>query len=348
MTSPGGPSGITAPDDSVSSTGASGLATNTQTNVVNRKKAEVRAQPGWNNASGTFFDTLMGGFANGILGLVSTLFASIFGGGSGGGLLDLVGGFLGLKEDVREVREVEVPRLDNRIDELAGGVTQFTYGTSGTFTKPAGATRIQVTLVGGGAGGARYTRASRPGGGCGGWTKWYEFLAADVPASVAITVGAGGAGGTADGVLGGNGTESRFGDLLVAGGGQCTAGGALPGYGTELYYDGSGGKGGNSTDGGGPAANGGNGPFSSGGVVGAAASGADGGNGASPPTNLIGPGSGGAGGQYKSGAGDGGDGGHGGYPGGGAGGGGNYNTFGVMGNGGNGAPGAVWVRVYFN
>ncbi|WP_139804872.1 hypothetical protein [Rhodococcus sp. 1168] len=302
-------------------------------------RAEADAAMG--SARGNMITNLFGGLIGGIAQLISMLFAGIFGGG--GGLVDLIGGFLGVKNKVNQVADVELPRIDNRIDELAGGVTQFTYGTPGTFTKPAGATRIAVSLVGGAAGGARW-RNNPVGGGSGGWTRWYEFLADEVPGSVAIGVGSGGGGATSDDTLGGNGTGSSFGSLLTVGGGKCTTAGPVCGYGTELYYNGSGGRGGNND---GPATNGGNGPFSSGGVVGAG-NGAQGGDGISPDAGLIGPGSGGAGGSAKGGTGNGGRGGHGGYPGGGAGAGGNYTTLGTVGNGGNGAPGLVVVRVYFN
>lgn len=294
-----------------------------------------------------------GGLVGFIVKLINSFIDSLFGGLTGGNgnnslfpnLGNLVGDLFGTKQQVKEVKEVDVPRLDNRIDELAGGVQQFTFGSTGTFTKPAGATRIAVTLVGGGAGGSRYTRTQQPGGGCGGWTKWYEFLASDVPSSVTVTVGNGGAGRTQDGTLGLPGGESKFGSLLTVGGGQCLAAGAQPGYGTELYYNGSGGKGAQANSD--PAGAGGNGPFSAGGAPGVTSGGsANGGDGISPGTGLIGPGSGGGGGANVSGAA--GNGGNGGYPGGGGGGGGNYQTFGTIGNGGNGAPGAVWVRVYFN
>lgn len=89
MTSPGGSSGITAPDDSVSATGASALASNTQTNVVNRKKAEVKASSGWNSASDTLFGTLFGGFVQGITGFISFLVFALK--GVTGGLIDLTG-----------------------------------------------------------------------------------------------------------------------------------------------------------------------------------------------------------------------------------------------------------------
>ncbi|WP_165839616.1 hypothetical protein [Rhodococcus sp. Eu-32] len=286
---------------------------------------------------------LFGGFANGLAGFISSLVGGIFGGTGGGGLGDLIGGLLGVKNKVNHVADVEIPRVDNRIDELAGGVTQFTFAQSGTFTKPTGATRIQVTLIGGGAGGARYQRTVNPGGGSGGWTKWYEFLAAEVPSSVAVTVGPGGGGGISDGSLGASGGASAFGSLLNVGGGRCQPSGAIPGFGTELYYNGSGGKGySESGDGARP---GGNGPFSPGGAAGTTSS-KNGENGVPAPEGLIGPGSGGGGGESVSGAS--GNGGHGGYPGGGGGGGANYNFAGTIGNGGNGAAGLVVVRVYFN
>ncbi|WP_285189964.1 glycine-rich domain-containing protein [Rhodococcus sp. MEB041] len=335
------------PPGSITNPSGTGLSAHSQKTQAQWKAEQTGGVK--NSFEGNYWanmiSNMFGGFLNGILGFISQFFGAVFGGGGGGGggFLDLVGGFLGIKNDVQQVREVEVPRLDNRIDELAGGVQQYTFGTTGTFTKPAGATRIVVTLVGGGAGGSRYTRQAQPGGGCGGWTKWYEFLASEVPASLTVTVGAGSGGGTSDGQLGYPGGDTKFGDLLTAGGGRCLASGPQPGYGTELYYDGSGGNGAlNATT---PGQAGGNGPFSAGGAPGSSNS-KDGQNGVSPGADLVGPGSGGGGGAFVGGAS--GNGGSGGYPGGGGGAGANYNLAGTIGNGGNGAPGAAWVRVYFN
>lgn len=244
---------------------------------------------------------------------------------------------------VQDQIDTGLAAVNNRIDTLAGGVVQYTFSTSGTFTKPEGMTRCQVSLIGGSAGGSRYTRQAQPAGGCGGWTPWEELLASEVAATETVIVGAGGAGGTADGQLGGNGGASSFGSILTVGGGQCTTGGAVNGFGTALYYSGQGGAGAKgSSD---PAQPGGNGPYSAGGIAGTTAS-KDGGNGAAPAAGRVGPGSGGGGGGFVTGAS--GNGGNGGYPGGGAGAGGNFNAAGSLGNGGNGAPGLVVVRCYFN
>lgn len=356
MTSPGGESGITAPEDSVGATGASGLATNTQTNVINRKKAAVRASPGWNNASGTFFDSLMGGFTNGILGLVSTLFSNIFGGGSGGGLLDLIGGFLGVKSDVNQVKNVEVPRLDNRIDEVdtGGGVSaqRAFFGMDGTWTKPAGFSRHVVEIIGGGGGGGRSngTQFGANGGGLGGFSGGWnsaEFFDGDLPATVAVTLGNGGVGATADNTMGTGGGNSNFGAFLSAGGALSTA----HGFGSKTMNI-RGGAGGYVVSAGGftvpyaPTAGTGH-SYANGGAAGSGTSGAAGGDGNSPsPSTLAYPGTGGGGGARNAGTGNGGRGGNGGYPGAPGGGGGSYNIFGFAGNGGNGAPGAGWITSY--
>lgn len=97
--------------------------------------------------------------------------------------------------------------------------------TSGTYAKPVGLKHLQVTVIGGGggAGQANSTLASQSsavGGGGGGGTVMHWFNAADLPASIPYTVGAGGAGGNSGGAGGG----STFFGLSAAGGSGSPAG----------------------------------------------------------------------------------------------------------------------------
>lgn len=97
------------------------------------------------------------------------------------------------------------------------------FAASGTWTKQAGVTFVQVELwgAGGGGGGALNTAAAenRGGGGGGGGGGYVIRLykASDLAATVAVTIGAGGAGGNVgDGTVGG---DTTFGALLTAYGG---------------------------------------------------------------------------------------------------------------------------------
>lgn len=119
---------------------------------------------------------------------------------------------------------------------------QFT--SSGTWTKPAGLTSesiVEVELWGGGGGGG----SSSPGGGGGGgaWNK-KTFRADDLDATVAVTVGSGGAVNTAGGT-------SSFGTLLYAYGGGRGNGGLAPTGGGGGGITSAGGNAGTNTDGGG-------------------------------------------------------------------------------------------------
>ncbi len=109
--------------------------------------------------------------------------------------------------------------------------TEFT--SSGTYTKDPGASFIMVEAwgAGGGGGSGRYnaTRSGGRGGGGGAYTM-RVFKASDVPSSVAVAIGAGGAGGTAkttaaDGNTGSYGGNTTFGSLLTAYGGVPGGGG---------------------------------------------------------------------------------------------------------------------------
>lgn len=130
---------------------------------------------------------------------------------------------------------------------------------NGTWTKPAGAKSVKVIVKGGGGSGASgdarafTTNNNVLGGGGGGGGAFIEgsFEASELPSTIAVTVGAQVAGGTAvvssgtGNVAGNDGTDgnlSSFGSYLVANGGKKGlktsggggAGGFVTGFGTSV------------------------------------------------------------------------------------------------------------------
>lgn len=109
-------------------------------------------------------------------------------------------------------------------------ITQTVITTSGTYTKSAGLKFLMVEGVGpgGGGGGAGITGAGQvaagSGGGGGGWSSRL-FTAAELGASVAMTIGAAGNGGTGPnpGTAGGTTSFGAFMTLNGGGGGTGTA-----------------------------------------------------------------------------------------------------------------------------
>ena len=145
-----------------------------------------------------------------------------------------------------------LPMGGNKITGLAAGTantdainfTQQTgrllnvqiFAASGTYTPTAGTTRIIVEVVGaGGAGGGAVftgagTLSAGSGGGAGGFSK--SFLTSGFTPTVAVTVGAGGAGvNGANGNAGGNTSFGAFITMPGGGGGNVTAAAAIAGAG---------------------------------------------------------------------------------------------------------------------
>jgi hypothetical protein len=114
-----------------------------------------------------------------------------------------------------------------------------------TWTVPAGVSSVRVLVVAGGGGGGGFHTAG--GGGAGGLVHTVGF---DVTpgANLSVTVGKGGAPGSAVGSQytnpGGNGADSVFGSLTAVGGGGGGGGGANSQVGNPGSAGGSGGGGG--------------------------------------------------------------------------------------------------------
>ena len=108
-------------------------------------------------------------------------------------------------------------RVKQAIDKLGTAALTQVFTASDTWIKPTGLSanaRVIVELWGGGGGGGRNTSSSDSGGGGGGGGGYLlaHFLAADLPATVDVTVGAGGAGATSS--VGSDGGYSQF-DAMV-------------------------------------------------------------------------------------------------------------------------------------
>lgn len=129
------------------------------------------------------------------------------------------GDFLGVNAD------------EKTVDFFPGMQTGFQeFTSSGVFSKPAKAKWIIVEAVGAGAGGAwaalntNTSGQSIAQGGDGGSYNFKIFRASEVPSSVAVVPGTGGAGGVSGNTAGKAGQDSTFGSLLTAKGGQATTG----------------------------------------------------------------------------------------------------------------------------
>ena len=119
-----------------------------------------------------------------------------------------------------------------------GGVSSIreaVFTASGSWTCPAGITKVLLDGSGGGGGGACGASSAANGNGGGGAASVTGQLITVVPGTVyTITVGNGGAGGTSSTPTGGDGGTSSFGTLVSlpgGGGGSRTAVGAAGGSG---------------------------------------------------------------------------------------------------------------------
>lgn len=107
------------------------------------------------------------------------------------------------------------------------GADVQTFTSSGSWVKPSGKNAVYVFAVGGGAGGQGGAKqlinnvATGGNGGNGGAHNWQWFRAADLSGTVTVTIGAGGAGGTARTTTGwhtaaSSGGTTTFGTYLQA------------------------------------------------------------------------------------------------------------------------------------
>lgn len=329
------------PPGSITNPSGTGLSAHSQKTQAQWKAEQTGAVSGsyegnyWSNMVGNMF----GGFGNGIAGLVAQLVLGMF--GVVGGVLDFVGGILGIKNRTEEVAEQagsvigDVAELEVRVTALEGGGSRTVYSSNGTWTNP-GTGVVGVGVFNGGEAGVNGAVGNPGRGGIDGSYLYREYNCKDLPSSIAITVGAGGA------TNGQDGGQSSFGTYVVptsgAPGSILTPQGAV----ASSSAPGSGGNGGANQVNGNAGNPGESSALAAGGTAGTTSNGYNGAAGASVPLDSATPcgGAGGGGGAYRgeifTNAGNGGAGG---APGGGGGGGGANNTQNGQGIG-LGAPGA--------
>ena len=148
------------------------------------------------------------------------------------------------------LRSMSPLRVSQAVSALAtkSQITATAYTTgSGTFTIPAGVTKLKVTVTGGGGAGGDNNSANYGGGGGGAGGTAIKYLSGLTPGNT-LSYSVGAAGTASDGATGGNG-----GDSTVSSGTQTittiTGGGGVGGYGggTGPYV--VGGLGGTATNG---------------------------------------------------------------------------------------------------
>lgn len=237
--------------------------------------------------------------------------------------------------------QTTIADYQTRITALEGPVTLTQYTTSATWTNPTPAAHNLITVIcinGGDGGGKAAASQGLPGGQSGGYFSQQLYTDA-ITSTVAMTIGAGGAGATTAGAAGSAGGTTSFGSYVT---GQKGVGGVFKADGTHATSipPGAGGRGfmiGANTVAW-PSERGQSGPFAAGGEAGTTGNGAAGQ--AAPAGVPSGGGGGGGGGNAAAGSAVGGAGG---FPGGGGGAGGTSSSTGVASNGGAGAAGCIYV-----
>ncbi len=103
-----------------------------------------------------------------------------------------------------------------------GATTNYSIAGSGTYTVPAGAKRLMIEMIGGGGGAGSPTSGggvARASGGGGAGVEVRHLITGTLAASYAYTVGAAGAGATANNTAGSTGGTTSFGVFTAPGGG---------------------------------------------------------------------------------------------------------------------------------
>lgn len=123
----------------------------------------------------------------------------------------------------------------NNIDVSVTTPTIQTFTSSGTWTKPAGCTKVKVTVIGGGGGGGGHNTSGSGGdGGGGGGGTAIEYIDVSAVSTVAVTVGAGGAGGVnTSGSSGGTSSFSTYCSATGGSGGTTQGIGGIGGIGSD-------------------------------------------------------------------------------------------------------------------
>jgi len=120
------------------------------------------------------------------------------------------------------VQLTTAPFLTWKLPQLRPGFASGvqTFQASGTFTVPSGITQVEVELWGGGSGSYASIGNIASGGGSGGGYARKRIPNLAPGQAIAVTIGAGGAGGTTSGVAPTAGGTSSFGSYVNATGGS--------------------------------------------------------------------------------------------------------------------------------